>query len=455
MCQGFFGFALQRKWEEMACRDAGVRPAIAIAPEAADFLGERLTETVNALAAAPAPCEGAGCELPRSSETESRRECGTSRRERSRRRAWQVVEALPDLAALALPPRSTADISAVVGRISGTNGLAVGILVAPLLAVSKVAGAMGVNLTADSLGLGEADLVQDPLLSSERLDSLEVRMMRGSDGAREEPNWRCHETPCYTFTEQSRSAGRKERVTWAEHDSVARGVPVLVDGDGDHADGFFLCHADGSLQAMPAKAWHHVSAHQNEESVAADADDDAEGDVLCAICQCDFKEGEYGLIVKACQHAFHAKCLSPWLDRSHTCPCCRRSLRDPTAGTANASVMHASVGQTSTSTRSDLDPVAVAAVTTTDNLGMRAQPAVQADSLRVGFFGLESLGRLWPFPSTRSAQAVDLARDPGQRVDPSLPALHGEETELTAASSAQSRQEVEAKLAAAEKALAV
>ena len=107
--------------------------------------------------------------------------------------------------------------------------------------------------------------------------------------------------------------------------------------------------------------------------------------------------------------------------------------------------MHASVGQTSTSIRSDLDPVAVAAVTTTDNLGMRAQPAVQADSLRVGFFGLESLGRLWPFPSTRSAQAVDLARDPGQRVDPSLPALHGEETELTAASSAQS----------AEKALAV
>ena len=117
--------------------------------------------------------------------------------------------------------------------------------------------------------------------------------------------------------------------------------------------------------------------------------------------------------------------------------------------------MHASVGQTSTSTRSDLDPVAVAAVTTTDNLGMRAQPAVQADSLRVGFFGLESLGRLWPFPSTRSAQAVDLARDPGQRVDPSLPALHGEETELTAASSAQSLQDVEAKLAAAEKALAV
>ena len=53
--------------------------------------------------------------------------------------------------------------------------------------------------------------------------------------------------------------------------------------------------------------------------------------------------------------------------------------------------MHASVGQTSTSIRSDLDPVAVAAVTTTDNLGMRAQPAVQADSLRVGFFGLESL----------------------------------------------------------------
>ena len=447
----------------MEChRDAGVRPAITIAPEAADFLGERLTETVNALAAAPAPCEGAGCEL-RSSATESRRECAPGAEWKGRRRrAWQVVEALPDLAALALPPRSTADISAVVGRISGTNGLAVGILVAPLLAVSKVAGLLGVNLTADSLGLGEPDLVQDPLLSSERMDSLEVRMMRGWDGAREEPNWRCHETPCYTFSEQSRSAGRNERVTWAAQDSVARGVPVLVDDDGDHADGFFLCHADGSLQAIPAKAWHHVSANQNEESVAADAGD-AEGDVLCAICQCNFEEGEYGLIVKVCQHAFHAKCLSPWLDRSHTCPCCRRSLRNPPAGTANASVMHASVGQTASANRAGAvnaevgssGQLAVAAVTTTDNLGIRAQPAVQADSLRLRFFGLESLGRLWPFPSTRSAQAVDLARDPDQRVDPSLPALHGEETEPTAASAAQSRQEVEAKLAAAEKALAV
>ncbi|OAX38284.1 hypothetical protein K503DRAFT_691814, partial [Rhizopogon vinicolor AM-OR11-026] len=42
----------------------------------------------------------------------------------------------------------------------------------------------------------------------------------------------------------------------------------------------------------------------------------------CAICMSQFKRGDYGVLGEKCRHAFHKRCLSPWLATNHTCPLC-------------------------------------------------------------------------------------------------------------------------------------
>ena len=56
------------------------------------------------------------------------------------------------------------------------------------------------------------------------------------------------------------------------------------------------------------------------------ASQEAENAPACAICLTDFQRGEYAMVFKKCGHAFHCKCLNPWLERSSTCPCCRDKL---------------------------------------------------------------------------------------------------------------------------------
>ena len=40
----------------------------------------------------------------------------------------------------------------------------------------------------------------------------------------------------------------------------------------------------------------------------------------CSICQDEHREQGIEL---PCQHAFHKKCIQPWLKQTNTCPCCR------------------------------------------------------------------------------------------------------------------------------------
>ena len=53
-------------------------------------------------------------------------------------------------------------------------------------------------------------------------------------------------------------------------------------------------------------------------------------DTSCAICQEDFKNKE-NLKITPCEHIFHPKCISTWLEKEctrPTCPSCRHDCRE-------------------------------------------------------------------------------------------------------------------------------
>nr|XP_043624345.1 RING-H2 finger protein ATL67-like [Erigeron canadensis] len=48
-------------------------------------------------------------------------------------------------------------------------------------------------------------------------------------------------------------------------------------------------------------------------------------DNLCAICLCEYKEGEMMRMLPDCKHFFHLTCVDAWLKLNATCPVCRSS----------------------------------------------------------------------------------------------------------------------------------
>lgn len=51
----------------------------------------------------------------------------------------------------------------------------------------------------------------------------------------------------------------------------------------------------------------------------------------CAICLCEFHEGQEVKELPECSHIFHKDCIDGWiLHNHHTCPLCRSSLLTPT-----------------------------------------------------------------------------------------------------------------------------
>ncbi|XP_024529334.1 RING-H2 finger protein ATL5-like [Selaginella moellendorffii] len=46
----------------------------------------------------------------------------------------------------------------------------------------------------------------------------------------------------------------------------------------------------------------------------------------CAVCLCEFQEGDHGRTLPKCGHSFHTECIDMWLHCHSTCPLCRASL---------------------------------------------------------------------------------------------------------------------------------
>ncbi|UJR23276.1 hypothetical protein I4U23_026293 [Adineta vaga] len=51
----------------------------------------------------------------------------------------------------------------------------------------------------------------------------------------------------------------------------------------------------------------------------------------CVICFDDFYEDEE-IAVCPCEHAFHKRCLSPWLQQNCTCPMCNMCIKPEISG---------------------------------------------------------------------------------------------------------------------------
>lgn len=49
--------------------------------------------------------------------------------------------------------------------------------------------------------------------------------------------------------------------------------------------------------------------------------------ITCAICMNDL-EACQGTSTLTCRHVFHSLCISRWLTRASTCPCCRATVPD-------------------------------------------------------------------------------------------------------------------------------
>jgi len=49
---------------------------------------------------------------------------------------------------------------------------------------------------------------------------------------------------------------------------------------------------------------------------------------VCPICLGDFEHGEVISSGKTCHHQFHNSCITEWLSKRTSCPCCRRGIMD-------------------------------------------------------------------------------------------------------------------------------
>ncbi|CAD6204536.1 unnamed protein product [Miscanthus lutarioriparius] len=49
----------------------------------------------------------------------------------------------------------------------------------------------------------------------------------------------------------------------------------------------------------------------------------------CAVCQSAFRDDDELRLLPACRHAFHSRCVDPWLRANPSCPLCRASIELP------------------------------------------------------------------------------------------------------------------------------
>ncbi|KAK2983273.1 hypothetical protein RJ640_009287 [Escallonia rubra] len=61
-----------------------------------------------------------------------------------------------------------------------------------------------------------------------------------------------------------------------------------------------------------------IPAHKYEKDAGLTGDDN-----VCAICLCEFEEGEELRTLPECAHTFHVPCIDMWLYSHPNCPVCR------------------------------------------------------------------------------------------------------------------------------------
>ncbi|KVH97133.1 Zinc finger, RING/FYVE/PHD-type [Cynara cardunculus var. scolymus] len=76
--------------------------------------------------------------------------------------------------------------------------------------------------------------------------------------------------------------------------------------------------------------WQHAATGLDESLIKSIAvcryrkgDGVVEGSGDCAVCLCEFQEGESLRLLPKCSHAFHLPCIDAWLRSHSNCPLCR------------------------------------------------------------------------------------------------------------------------------------
>ena len=54
--------------------------------------------------------------------------------------------------------------------------------------------------------------------------------------------------------------------------------------------------------------------------------DEANHDVTCAICLCEYEENELVVSGTSCRHLFHKSCAFEWMSKHDHCPYCRKEM---------------------------------------------------------------------------------------------------------------------------------
>lgn len=64
-----------------------------------------------------------------------------------------------------------------------------------------------------------------------------------------------------------------------------------------------------------------IPAHKYQKSTGLVGDEHHGG--TCAVCLCEFEEGEELRTLPGCMHSFHVPCIDMWLHSHTSCPMCR------------------------------------------------------------------------------------------------------------------------------------
>ncbi|KAH7537226.1 RING-H2 finger protein ATL51 [Ziziphus jujuba] len=73
-----------------------------------------------------------------------------------------------------------------------------------------------------------------------------------------------------------------------------------------------------SLNSIDSSAAQLIPAHKHKKGLGLVGEDGA-----CAVCLCEFEEGEELRTLPECMHSFHVPCIDMWLYSHPNCPVCR------------------------------------------------------------------------------------------------------------------------------------